>query len=65
MQDLGFKLRPPQKKMINSRSRYLNLSCGIVKIVVRNYHDNIMIFKKDNYEFLIDFDFYIFCFFIK
>jgi hypothetical protein len=34
--------------------------CEIEKIVVRNYHDNILAFKKDNYEILLDFDFDIF-----
>jgi len=29
------------------------------KIVIRNYHDNILAFKKDNYEILLDFYFYI------
>ena len=29
------------------------------KIVARKYHDNILAVEKDNYEILLDFDFYI------
>jgi len=29
------------------------------KIVFRNYHNNILTFKKDNYKILLDFNFYI------
>jgi len=51
--------------IVSNKSRYLNLLCGIEKIVVCNYHDNKLAFKKDYYESLLDFDFYILNFFLK
>jgi len=33
--------------------------CEIEKIVMCNYHDHILVFKRDNYEILLYFDLYV------